>query len=702
MQLLILALVPFFGADIAFAHLAPKDAYQGGDWPDLLWLGASCVMAFSAQAQYRAAASGAVAEPQADDSEIRAIHWLPYAAILAGYGLLLLTSRDRWETPFGSVVLGVVALTDLVVARQVTAVRENTRLLAENAARRSEARFRSLVQNASDAVIILQPDGKIVYLTPSVERMLGYKLDDLLGQTLLEFVHADDVLGAHLQLEHLGKHVGGNVSISWRLRHRDGAWLHAETIGTNLLDDANVGGLVLNTRDVTERRALEEQLTRQAFHDPLTGLANRALFKDRVEHALQRAKRGASRVVVLFVDVDDFKTVNDSLGHDAGDRLLSAVAECISGCLRTTDTAARLGGDEFAVLLETVHGDGEAEEVAERILDVLRSPLSLDGAEILVSASIGIAEGEAGNSADELLRNADVAMYTAKMAGKSRFSVYRDEMHAAAMRRLALKADLRRAIEKGEFEVYYQPTILLRDGALSGLEALVRWRHPERGIIAPADFIPLAEETGLIVPIGRWVLREACRQARSWQDQFAKFPPIEMNVNISPRQFQDPDLIADVAAALRDSRLQPGFLVLEITEGVLMQEVDATLTRLRALKELGVRLAIDDFGTGYSSLSYLRQFPIDILKIDRSFVRDMHSEHEASALASAIIDLGRALDLQVVAEGIEVEDQFEALRELGCDLGQGYFWSKPVPNPAATQIVAAATDDGVTERADAA
>ncbi len=440
---------------------------------------------------------------------------------------------------------------------------------------------------------------------------------------------------------------------------------------------------MLNTRDVSERKEFEEQLSHQAFHDSVTGLANRALFRDRVEHALERHARDGAPVTILFMDLDDFKTVNDSLGHAAGDHLLGEVADRIKATLRQADTAARLGGDEFAILLED-GGDGViAAEVATRVLAAFEAPFRLEGVEVFVRASIGIASTEhatsVGRGTEELLRNADVAMYMAKEAGKSRYQVFEPAMHNTALKRLELKADLQRALDNEEFIVHYQPVIELDTGRIEGFEALVRWEHPVRGTVPPLDFIPLAEETGLIVPIGSWVLREACGRAAELQARFPMEPPLHMAVNLSARQIQRPEVVSDVAAALRETGLDPADLVLEITESVMMQNVDLSIQRLAELKELGVRLAVDDFGTGYSSLNYIRRFPVDILKVDKSFVDGVTSGGEESALTAAIIELAAILKLRPVAEGIERADQLEKLLSLNCDLGQGYYFARPLP-----------------------
>jgi diguanylate cyclase (GGDEF)-like protein len=445
--------------------------------------------------------------------------------------------------------------------------------------------------------------------------------------------------------------------------------------------------------------ALEAQLSQQGLRDPLTGLANRALFTNRVEHALERRARYRQSVAVLFVDLDDFKAVNDKLGHAAGDQLLRAAAARLLECVRSADTAARIGGDEFAVLLEAAPSADEAPEVAERILRAMRAPFRLDSQEHFVCASIGIAvSSDSNETVDDLLRQADIAMYAAKSHGKNRSEIFLPEMNAALHARAALRVDLERALEREELSVYYQPTVALRTGTVAGLEALVRWSHPERGLIPATEFLPLAEETGLILPIGRWVLKRACQQASVWHAQYPSDPPLEVNVNLSPKQLQHPCLVEEVADTIRETGLEPASLILDISEHVLMEDGDGALGTLVALKSLGVRLAVDDFGSGFSSLSNLRRSPIDILKIDKLFVEGLSEGRAASALASAIIELGRALDLQVVAEGIEVSGQLECLRDLGCEMGQGYFFARPLPKEAVSAMIAASRPPAAAPR----
>ncbi|TML64951.1 MAG: EAL domain-containing protein [Actinobacteria bacterium] len=446
---------------------------------------------------------------------------------------------------------------------------------------------------------------------------------------------------------------------------------------------------VAHARLYAAERAHVEELAELAFYDPLTHLANRALFVDRVEHALHRAERHRSPAAVLFLDLDNFKTVNDSLGHGAGDRLLVSVAERLRTSVRTSDTPSRLGGDEFAVLLEDVDEEKHVMIAAERIIEGLREPFTLGGREVFVTASIGVAVSSEGGQVDELLRNADAAMYSAKRQGKARCELFRPAMHAAAVELLEVHADLQRALDRNELFLEYQPTVELSTLRVVGLEALARWRHPERGVLLPKHFIGVAEETGLVSRLGRWVLEEACVKAQGWQQALGG-APLNVSVNLSARQLEDGDVVNDVAAVLATSGLAPGSLTLEITESVLMRDADAAVQRLADLRELGVRLAIDDFGTGYSSLSYLRRFPVHALKLDKIFVDTVGCDAgDEPALARAIVQLATTLGLECIAEGVERAEQVDVLRDMGCALAQGYYFAQPLDEAAAARLLSA-------------
>jgi diguanylate cyclase (GGDEF)-like protein/PAS domain S-box-containing protein len=595
-----------------------------------------------------------------------------YACVAAGSAPVLLLVLDL-GLRYAAVIAVSLALSGLVVIRQLLTVRQAS--LADKARRKTEARFGWLVRNSSDFIMAVDAAGTIDYVSPSVERLLRAPSNRLLGTALTDLAHPDDVPELGALIGRAMASPGRRVSGEWRIRQSDGTWLPVETVASSGTGDFDTTGVVLNTRDLQERKALEQKLTFQAFHDPLTRLANRSLFRERVEHALDR--RNSADTAVLFIDLDNFKTINDSLGHAAGDHVLVETAHRVRSTLRAEDTAARLGGDEFAVLLEDAEVTAAA-RVAERIRAALGTPFWVLGQEVYVSASIGIAVREEGDTAGELLRNADVAMYTAKSKGKSRFEIFEPAMHDAVVARLGMEAELRRAIDREEFVVHYQPIVKLETGEIIGAEALVRWQHPTRGLVAPAEFIPLAEETGLIVPLGGWVLRQSCRQLAEWQRLRGGGEPFVMNVNLSSRQLVR-DMIADeVAAAVDESGIRASWLVLEVTETVLMADPVVAATALSHIRDLGVRVALDDFGSGYSSLSHLRRFPIDIVKIDKSFVDDVAHEGVESAIARGIIELGRAMRIQTVAEGIEADDQAETLRSLGCELGQGFFFARPL------------------------
>jgi diguanylate cyclase (GGDEF)-like protein/PAS domain S-box-containing protein len=616
--------------------------------------------------------------PDEEDAGRRALNALPYVAVAAGYGLLIFVAR-RGDAELFRLVLGAVLLTALVVARQIIALRENILLQRAHALRAGEARFRSLVQHATDVIAILEPDSTITFVSPSALRTLGHAPAELVSTLFLDLVHPDEAADARTRLKESMTAPERAQSGRWRLRHRNGSWIIADTIATNLLGDTNVRGLLLTLHDVSACCALEAQLAHQAFHDPLTGLANRALFLDRVRHTLTRRPGERAPVAVLFLDLDHFKTVNDSLGHTFGDSLLVVAAERLSRCLRTCDTAARLGGDEFAVLLEDVPGLEDVTAIADRITHAYVDPFIIEGREVIISASVGIARAGVDQSADELLRNADLAMYLAKNRGRGQSALFEPAMHAVAVTRLELQNDLRHAAERGELSVAYQPIHALDTQLLVGVEALLRWTHPTRGPIPPVTFIPLAEENGLITSIGRWVLAQACRDAQGWRSRIPDLANLTVSVNLSGRQIPEPTLLLDIQRALDDAGLPPEALILELTESVLLQHTEQARAVMDCLKMLGVGLAIDDFGTGYSSLSYLQQLPLDILKIDRSFIERMETDSGGEALARAVISLATTMSLRTVAEGVEQVTQAERLYALGCDRGQGYFYSPALP-----------------------
>ena len=675
-QLLLTGLVVYLLCDLANDLTILQVGWGGVSYTDVTYMGSYLVIT-SALARYFWKPPVVIDE---EDSSARSqqFTFLPYVGVAVCYGLLGIVAVRRWPEPMSVLAIGGIVITALVVIRQIAAVRENVRLLSERSKRENEARFQALVQHSSDVITIVDPDTVIRYASPTVSQIFGHLPSEIEGKRLADLVHPDDVPRTLSFFMSVLPHGAVTTPAEWRMRHHDGGWRDVEVIGTNLLDEPTVRGIVLNTRDISERKALQAELTHQAFHDTLTGLANRALFLDRVTHALALARRHSRTIAVIFLDLDNFKTVNDSLGHAQGDMLLIHTSERMQHAVRTADTIARFGGDEFAILIEDASDNDSAMTVVERVLESMRHPFHLEGKEVFASASIGIASADPDHTASDLLRNADMAMYIAKQSGKGQYRRYEARMHTEALERLELEADLRHAIDRDEFTLRYQPIVLLHTGEIAGVEALVRWNHPTRGMMSPLQFIPLAEETGLIVPLGRWVVREACRQAVGWQPLRPEGHPLTLTINISGHQLQGEHVVEDVRRALSDSGLDPRQLVLEITESVLMQQSETILERLHALKALGVRLAIDDFGTGYSSLGYLQRFPIDILKIDKSFVDDVGRGDTESALARAVIALGETLQLQTIAEGIELKQQLNGLQDLGCELGQGFFFDKPI------------------------
>ncbi|CAA9442421.1 MAG: diguanylate cyclase/phosphodiesterase (GGDEF & EAL domains) with PAS/PAC sensor(s) [uncultured Rubrobacteraceae bacterium] len=572
-----------------------------------------------------------------------------------------------------------------------------------------------------------QPDNPLIYVNRSFELMTGYSTEELLGHNC-RFLQGSD--GDQPVLEEVRAAIREERDCVVLLRnyHKDGTLFWNELRLSPVHDDH---GQLINfigvqndvtrrkqaeealqrahdeledkvrqrtarlaesnarlQQEIAERRELEEQLMHQAFHDPLTGLTNRTLFLDRLDLALARTEWREGKVAVLFMDLDNFKVINDSLGHEAGDQVLLAVAERLEESMGAEGTVARFGGDEFTVLLEDVASVSGAVRVAERIQEAMRAPFYLEGRARFITTSIGIVLSTSGDEPPEvLLRYADTAMYQAKAVGRARHAVFDPSMTIAALERLELESDLRRALEREEFRVHYQPKVALGSGEVVALEALLRWEHPERGLVLPDEFVTIAEETDLIVPIGRWVLEEACRQTRLWQDRSPGRSALKTCVNLSARQFQHHALVEEVAAILRETGLDPASLDLEITESVVMDDAPSTLAKLQKLKDLGVNLTIDDFGTGYSSLSYLRRFPVDFLKIDRSMIQGLGEDPKNEAIVSAVVNLAHALGERVVAEGVETEKQLACLREIGCDFAQGYYFARPLPSEEAGLLV---------------
>ena len=570
---------------------------------------------------------------------------------------------------------------------QVALALQRIALAHEVHQRASDAHFRSLIQNASDVILVIGADNQITYQTPSVTTVLGYQPSDLAGGPLERLLHQGDLVRSLSSLDRMRKlGVGHDTQVDWRLACADGRWIDAEVVCSNLLNDPNVQGLVLTIRDVTQRRELERELEHRAFHDSLTSLPNRALFADRLEHALRQGARLSALAAVLFIDIDEFKVINDTLGHAVGDQVLQHVASILATSIRSGDTAARLGGDEFALLLEQVSSIAEVEDLAVRILKALHEPIILQGHNLLVRASVGIATNAHSTDASELVQLADLALYEAKSGFKGGYRFFRDILRTDLVDRMERRDLLQRALDQKQFRLDYQPMVLMESGRVVGFEALVRWHDPGRGVIAPAMFITDAEETGLIVPLGEWVLREAVGQAYAWQQAYPMEPPQRISVNVSARQFHEPGFAAIVAEVLAQHPIRARTLVLELTESLLIED-NGVAAILNEISAMGVLFALDDFGTGYSALGYLRRFPIDILKLDKSFVDDLLISPDCGALVEAIIQLAQSLELDLVVEGIETPAQCQQLRSMGCRFGQGFLFARPMPTTDIEQLL---------------
>jgi diguanylate cyclase (GGDEF)-like protein/PAS domain S-box-containing protein len=555
---------------------------------------------------------------------------------------------------------------------------------AEATVRTSEDRFRSLVQNSFDTTLVLDSSGRITYSSPAVETFLGVAPSQVVGHLATDLVHPEDLAEVDSSLTSLITTSFTAEPLQFRLHHASGEWRYAEAVVADLRGRPSVGGFVVNLRDITERKEAESLLAHQALHDPLTGLPNRLLLVDRLRHAITRGARSEGPApVVMFLDLDRFKLVNDSLGHSAGDQLLVTVAERLCGVIRASDTLARFGGDEFVILCEDIADTHSAGQFAERVRATMGEPFEVNGELFQLGVSIGVAfVDDEYASAEELLSDADSAMYLAKAhSGEGRIQLFDQATRATARQRVHTESALAHAVERNELMLFYQPIVDVRTGRSTGVEALLRWEHPSRGLLAPSDFLDLAEQTGLIVPIGTWVLSEACRQVRTWNREQRMAEPLALSVNLSGRQLIEPDLVPRMVDTLETAGVDPGALSLslEVTETLLPTDQEGVKTRLRDLHDLGIQLAIDDFGTGYSSLRYVRELPISIVKIDRSFVSGLGVHAEDEAIVSAVVRLAHTLGLTVVAEGVETPSQFEYLANVGCDHVQGYLFGHPEP-----------------------
>ena len=686
-------------ADIAFATLQQTNSYVDGPWGafDGMWLIGYALMPLAVVLQRRR-------EPEA--VEVPVVRRPSRLAGLAAAGIALialpaadLASRTAGQ-PLTTAVLatagGLIVL--LVFARFIRLHASLDTAFGE--VDRQQRYYRAVADNASDSFLILSPEGTVIDASGTLKNLVGYEMDRAVGGNALRVVHRDDHELARALLDDALANPGAPVSGEMRVIAADGSYLWMELFCTNLCDDPAVGGVVVNAHDITARKEAEAELEHRALHDSVTGLANRALLRDRIERALARRARDGSDVAVLFCDLDGFKLVNDTIGHDAGDEVLRIAAARFLRSVRPGDTLARIGGDEFAVLIESdADLSVEAAAIANRLLGAMAQPVGVRGTPMVVTASIGIAVASRGGqrTPDELLRDADTAMYSAKASGRNRAVPYDASMGTAVLTRVQLGTDLRDAVHRDELRLVYQPIVDLGPGWIIGFEALLRWDHPTRGLLQPTEFIAIAEENGAILDIGRWALRTACRQARQWGATASGAAPT-VHVNVSGRQLVHPEFVDHVSQALVESGLPAQSLVIELTESALVDHTDQAAARLRALKAIGVRVAIDDFGVGQSSLSYLRQFPVDILKLDRSFIEMITGTDQVPALIGGLLELARTLNLTSLAEGIETTEQRIALAQEGCDLGQGFFFSHPVDGAAAARLLIAdgAPDERVT------
>ncbi|MCU1369865.1 MAG: domain S-box-containing protein/diguanylate cyclase (GGDEF)-like protein [Ilumatobacteraceae bacterium] len=652
--------------------------------PTVVWTTAIATLVIAA-----AAVHPSVARTPQQVLPWRRLGWVRFTVLVLSLAtpLLTLVALDASGDAPASTVVYLAAATALIGLLVLVRVSSMVAYADDLADERHRSRFEALADHSHDATVIVGTAGTITWASPAVQTVLGPSPATVIGRPLDALVGASTARGLDQPLSQLATLAPGtSMELHATITDDDGRDRSVEGTATNLLDDPAVEGLVLVLRDITERTEMQRQLIEQALVDPLTGLANRALFADRIDHALAQPRVGAlHQLAVLFIDLDDFKAVNDSLGHGCGDDLLVAVGRRIADAIGPGDTAARFGGDEFAVLIERVDA-AQARATAEQVLGLLAVPLTVGDLPISVTASIGIAHTEDGSpTAVDLLRNADLAMYEAKREGKNQVCLFRSEMHERELRRFTFRSEVGAALEREQLHLLYQPIVDMDTEQVTGAEALIRWEHPDHGLVNPLDFIPVAEATGAIVPIGRWVLRTACEQLARWTEDIG---PLTMDVNVSAVQLLDPAFVDDVAAILADTGVDAGRVVLELTESILVHDADDARRILEALRRLGVRLAIDDFGTGYSSLAYLQNFPIDIVKIDRAFVNQLGQAVRGRSLAHSIIAIAGSLGIDTIAEGIETPAQAADLTALECLHGQGYHYSRPIPAPAFTDLVA--------------
>jgi diguanylate cyclase (GGDEF)-like protein/PAS domain S-box-containing protein len=695
LSMVMIGIVCFSIADSSFAYLTQASNYANGNVLDTGWVAGYLLIGLGA---VRAVADGRghSLEPYPEAAESERVTMtsvlVPYALVaLAGVVATVRLVQGRplgaFLTLEGLVLIAVLSVTQIVTLIENVAL--NRRLHAKvefgtNELRAREARFSALVEHSSDPITIVTGDATVLYRSPSIARLLGWDLSGSAHGDFLHTLHPDDFELWRTAVRSLLAHPADEVTAEWRLLHADGTWRTFQSVITNLIDEPAVGGLVLNSRDVTDQRALEDQLRYQAFHDPLTGLANRPLFAEHLDRAVRRRARNGSSVDVMFIDLDNFKAVNELLGRRQGDELLQQVGGRLRETFRDADVIARMGGDVFAVLFEGPPEGTDPHAAAGRLLERFTDPFDLGAESVVVTVSIGVASTTHEVETDEeLLRNASLAVNAAKAQGRRSYAVYTPALHGAILQTMRIESELKRALDRDEFVLHYQPIVDLVSGRAAGVEALVRWNHPERGLVGPNEFIPVAESSGLIVPIGEWVLRQACAAVSSWELRPGG-QPLRLSVNVSPRQFSDHRFLSLVHSALAESDLDASRLTLEVTESLFVDDVMGRMELLRALRSTGVQIAIDDFGTGYSSLRALRDMPVDILKVDKSFVDHVVNSPASARLVGLILQLAEDLGMRTVAEGTEDVRQVEILQAMGCRLIQGYYFSKPLP---ATQLL---------------
>jgi diguanylate cyclase (GGDEF)-like protein/PAS domain S-box-containing protein len=695
--LVALGIVACAVADGAFVYFTAENGFRAGSAFDAGWVVGYLLIGLGALKALTSAPGGPVGAGSERVTLARVL--APYAAV--GLAAAVALVRYAQGLPFGLFLSfeGFVLIVALV-ARQFLTLEDNVslnrRLVAKvergnEELRSREQRFAALGLHSSDPVTIVSPDGVILFQSPSVERVLGWGPEATAGKNLRDMMHPADHKQWWVLIDRALSKPKHEVTTEWRVRHGDGSWRSLQSVVTNLMDEPTVAGLVLNSRDITAQKALEEQLRYQAFHDPLTGLANRALFEEQLGQAVHRCRRSGGSLEVIVIDLHNFKAINDLHGNARGDQLLREVGDRVQGTLRDAEVVARLGGDEFAVLLEAQAAGVGPDVAAERLIESFSRPFGDGTNQVVLQVVVGVAaSGPNGESDKELLRDADLAMNVARENGAGSFVRFTSAVHQRILDRMRTEIELQRALVRDELVLFYQPVVELASGEIKGVEALIRWAHPEKGLVPPGLFIAVAESSGLIVTIGEWVLRQACQDLRKWAE--AGSPKLRMSVNVSARQLSHPGFEEMVLKVLDDSGANPDLITLEITESMLIHDTAGKADVLERLRALGMRIALDDFGTGYSSLSSIREMPIDILKIDKSFIDNIATSPEAVCLAQTIIRLANDLGLATIAEGAEKVEQVEMLQDLGCKFVQGYYFFRPVPGPELERVLKNGTD----------